>query len=89
MESVLVALGMTEWMCIATVMHISQFRLSKQVSLWTCFYNSSNIGEMFSICDCGYTGKFLNIDETIVEGEQNIFYKKVWRAIRYRLRYNL
>ena len=44
---------------------------------------------MFSICDCGYTGKFLNIDETIVEGEQNIFYKKVLRAIPYRLRYNL
>ena len=33
MESALVAFGMNEWMCIAITIHISRFRLSKQMSL--------------------------------------------------------
>ena len=33
MESVLVAFGVTEWMCIAIAMHITRFRLNKEVSL--------------------------------------------------------
>ena len=35
MESVLVAFGITEWKCIAIVMHISPLRLNKHVSLLT------------------------------------------------------
>ena len=34
MESLLVTFGMGEWICIAIVMLIPQFRLSKQVYLW-------------------------------------------------------
>ena len=32
--------------------------LSKQVSLWTCFFNLSNIREIFSIYNSSYTGRF-------------------------------
>ena len=41
--------------------YISWFRLIKQVSLWTCFCNSSNIGKMFSMYDSRYTGKCPNM----------------------------
>ena len=62
MESVLVVFGMTEWMCIAIAMHISQFRLSKTgFFVNICFCNLSNIGETFSVYDSRYTGKFCNM----------------------------
>ena len=56
MESVLVAFGITEWMCIAIAMHIST-----GFSVNICFCNSSNVGEIFPIYNSRYTGKFSNM----------------------------
>ena len=91
--SVLVAFGMTEWMCITIAIHISRFRLSKQVPLWTYVSVICQIRRnVFNIrLFPGIQGSFLtcffskddnhDLEETIVEGEQNILYKKAWRAI--------
>ena len=95
MKSALVAFDMTEWLCIAIAMHIFRCRLSKQVSLWTYVSVICQIKKnCFQYTIPGIQGSFskdnnLDLDETIVEGEQNMFYKKVRPVIRYRLGCNL
>ena len=84
MESALVAFGMNEWMCIAITIHISRFRLSKQMSLWMyvsvigqikkkCFqYTIPGIQGSFLTCFSS-KDESLDFDEAIVDKEQNMF----------------
>ena len=61
MESVLEAFSMTECMYIAIVNSNSYLTISAEQTdffLNICFFNSLDIGEMFSIYYSIYTGKF-------------------------------